>query len=169
MSIMFDRQPVFAERWKRTRGRWPQEHAPPCIGSPGWGTWWWSLEPIWWFWWKRNLVVDPAKVSATITTRRSHHTQHLGNICEESFDDLSKYLADNHHAVVDNNDDDDDDDDGGGGANYNHAEHLEDMLPPCALGRELVQRWVLLELRSPGSLCTMCTRAGGTLCRGWWW
>ena len=30
---------------------------------------------------KRNLVVDPAKVSATITTRRPHHTQHLGHIC----------------------------------------------------------------------------------------
>ena len=37
-------------------------------------------------------------------------------------------------------DDNDDDGDGEGGANYNHAEHLEDMLPPCALGRELVQR-----------------------------
>ena len=36
--------------------------------------------------------------------------------------------------------DDNDDDDGDGGANYNHAKHLEDMQPPCALGRELAPR-----------------------------
>ena len=40
---------------------------------------------------KRNLVVDPAKVSATITTRRSHHAQHLGHICEEIFESTVIY------------------------------------------------------------------------------
>ena len=96
---------------------------------------------------KRNLVVDPAKVSATIATRRPHHTQHLGHICEEIFESsmiypiilqittMSLYVDDN-----DNDDGDDGDDDGDDGVNYNHAKHLEDMQPPCAVGRELAPR-----------------------------
>ena len=92
MSKLFDGQPVFAARWKRTRARWPQEHAPPCIGSPGSATWWRSLELMnILVGEKRNLVVDPAKISATITTRRSHHTQHLGHICEEIFESTVIY------------------------------------------------------------------------------
>ena len=77
----------------------------------------------------RNLVVDPAKVSATITTRRSHHTQHLGHVCEKIFESSMIYtiilqITTMSLYVDDNNDDDDDGDDDDGGVNYNHAKHL---------------------------------------------
>ena len=89
---------------------------------------------------KRNLVVDPAKVSATITTRRPHHAQHLGHVCEQIFESSMIYPIILQITTMVLWVDDNDDDDGDGGANYNHAKHLEDMQPPCVLGRELAQR-----------------------------